>query len=267
MHLQNSEKKKPALTFSKPFLVIAHRGDSIRAPENTLPAFQRAIDVGADMIELDVQLTSDNVPVVFHDATLEKHSNGFGVLSDFPVKKIRSLDAGSWFSKAFAGEKIPLLTEVLELVKNRIMLNIEIKPESVTENADSGIEYKVCELVRLFGMEEQVLISSFDYRVFERVHNIDPAIKTGLLYNREQSGRLSPAELMQTYQTFSFHCSRWQLRKKWIKECRQIGVPIYVYTVNGRRTMRSLIKKGIAGIFSDKPQRLKEVSGRLLATG
>jgi glycerophosphoryl diester phosphodiesterase len=267
VHLQNLEKPKNAPTFNKPFLVIAHRGDSSSAPENTLPAFQKAIDLGADMIELDVQLTSDGVPVVFHDANLDKHSNGVGLLSDYPSRKIRSLDAGAWYSKEFTGEKIPLLTEVVELAKNRILLNIEIKPESVTENADSGIEYKVCELVRLLGMEEQVLISSFDYRVFERVHNIDPAIKTGLLYNREKSGRLSPAELMQTYQTFSFHCSRWQLRKKWIKECRQIGVPIYIYTVNGRRTMRSLIKKGIAGIFSDKPERLKQVSGRLLATG
>ena len=264
MHLQNSEKKKPALTFSKPFLVIAHRGDSIRAPENTLPAFQRAIDVGADMIELDVQLTSDDVPVVFHDATLEKHSNGFGVLFDFPVEKIRSLDAGSWFSNAFAGEKIPLLTEVLELAKNRILLNIEIKPESVTDNAGKGIEYRVCEMVQLYGMQEQVLISSFDYRVLERVENINPKIKTGLLYNRKKSGGISPVELVQRYRTFSFHCSRWQIRKKWIMEFRDIGVPVYVYTVNGKRSMRSLIKKGVAGIFSDKPETLKNVSEGVL---
>jgi len=259
LRLEVVEKLKPALTFNKPFLVIAHRGDSTQAPENTLPAFQKAIDAGADMVEFDVQLTSDGVPVIFHDATLDKHSNGFGLLSDFPIEKVRSLDAGMWFSKEFAGEKIPLLSEVLELAKGRILLNIEIKPESVTENTETGIEHRVCEQVHLLGIQEQVLISSFDYRVLKRVKNINPAIKTGLLYNRKKSGGSSPVELVQSYGAFSFHCSRWQIRKKWIMECRNIGVPIYVYTVNGKRSMRSMIKKGADGIFSDKPERLKKV--------
>lgn len=264
MSLQNSEKQKPALTFNKPFLVIAHRGASTQAPENTLPAFQRAIDAGADMIELDVQLTSDDVPVVFHDASLEKHSNGYGLLSDFSSDKIRRLDAGSWFSKAFAGEKVPFLTEVLELAKNRILLNIEVKPESVTENAETGIEHRVCELVQLYGMQDQILLSSFDYRVLERVEKMNSGIKTGLLYTRKKSGGISPIELVQRYKTFSFHCNRWQIRKKWIIGLRDVGVPVYVYTVNGKRSMKSLIKKGVAGIFSDKADRLKKVSEEVL---
>lgn len=216
------------------------------------------------MIELDVQLTADGVPVVFHDAYLNKHSNGEGLLADLSSEEVRRLDAGTWFSKKFTGEKIPLLTEVLELAKNRILLNIEIKPESVTDNEDAGIEHRVCELVELYEMQEQVLISSFDYRVLKRVENINPVIKTGLLYNRKKSGDLSPVELVQIYRTFSFHCSRWQIRKKWIVELRDMGVPVYVYTVNGRRSMKSLIKKGVAGIFSDKPERLKKVFDGLL---
>lgn len=255
---------KSSLTFQKPFLVIAHRGDSTHAPENTLAAFRKAIDTGADMIELDVQLTSDGVPVVFHDAVLDKHSNGTGLLSDFTTEKIRNLDAGSWFSKDFVGEKIPLLSEVLELAKENILLNIEIKSEAVSDNAYSGVEYKVCELVRLFAIEKQVLISSFDYRVPGRVAKINPEIKTGLLYNRETSGGRTPAELVQSYGAFSFHCSRWQVRKQWITQCKKIGAPVYVYTVNGRWTMKSLIKKGVAGIFSDRPGVLKDVSDEAL---
>lgn len=262
--MQNAEHRKSILSFNKPFLVIAHRGSSSLAPENTLPAFQRAIDGGADMIELDVQLTSDGVPVVFHDAVLNKHSNGEGLLADYPVDIIRRLDAGSWFSRSYTGEMIPYLSEVLELAKDRILLNIEIKPESVTDSADAGIEHRVCELVELYEMQEQVLISSFDYRVLKRVKNINPVIKTGLLYNRKKSGELSPVDLVQIYRTFSFHCNRWQIRKKWIMDLGEMGVPVYVYTVNGRRSMKSLIKKGVAGIFSDKPERLKEVSEEVL---
>lgn len=262
----NVKKSKIVLGFQKPFLVIAHRGDSTRAPENTLPAFRDAIDAGADMIELDVQLTSDDVPVVFHDAFLNKHSNGEGLLSDISSERVRRLDAGSWFSKAFAGVKIPLLAEVLDLAKDRILLNIEIKTESVTENGKTGIEYQVCELVQAYGMQEQVLISSFDFRVLERVKTMYSGLKTGLLYNRKNSGGISPLELVQTYRAYSFHCNRWQVRKKWIVEFSDFGVPIYVYTVNDRMSMRSLIKKGVAGIFSDKPGTLKNISEGLLKT-
>lgn len=257
--------KRSSPTLEKSFYIIAHRGDSKGAPENTQPAFRRAIDTGADMIEFDVQLSSDGVPVVFHDTNLDKHSNGRGRLSDFPVDKLRLLDVGSWYSEEFSEEKIPLLTEVLELAQNRVLLNIEIKPEAVTHDAETGIEYKVCEQLRRFGMEKQALISSFDYRVFSRIESINPEIKTGLLYNRKKSEGFSPSELVQRYRAFSFHCGRWQLRKKWIKECRDIGVPVFVYTVNDRRSMRSLIKKGVCGIFSDRPERLKKVADKLLS--
>jgi glycerophosphoryl diester phosphodiesterase len=258
------EKRSSTLSFDTPFLVIAHRGDSTRAPENTLSAFRKAIEARANMIELDVQLTADGVLVVFHDMYLQKHSSGEGLLSDFTIEEIRKLDAGSWFSNGFKGETIPLLSEVLELAKDRILLNIEIKPEAVTENSETGIERRVCDTLQSFEMEEQALISSFDYRVLDRVCKINPALKTGLLYNRKKSGGLSPVQLVKKYRAYSFHCSRWQIRKKWINECRINRVPVYVYTVNGKRAMRSLIKKGVKGIFSDKPAQLKEVSGVLL---
>jgi glycerophosphoryl diester phosphodiesterase len=258
------ENPQRTLSFDKPFLVIAHRGDSTHAPENTLAAFQRAIDTGADMIELDVQLSADGVPLVFHDAVLNAHSNGEGLLSDYSADVLRKLDAGSWFSNEFAGEKIPLLTDVLELTKGKINLNIEIKPESVTESIEGGIEEIICREVALFEMEDQVIISSFDYRVLERTRKINSSIRTGLLYNRKESGRLTPSELVQKYGAFSFHCSRWQVRKQWIAQCKKMGTPVYVYTVNGRWTMKSLIKRGVAGIFSDKPGVLKDVSDEIL---
>lgn len=244
--------------------MIAHRGDSSRAPENTLPAFQKAIESGANMIELDVQLTSDNVPVIFHDAYLHKHSNGDGLLADFSSEQIRKLDAGSWFSREFTGEPIPLLWELLELAKDRILLNIEIKTEAVTINGETGIEQQVCKVIQSFGMENQVLISSFDYRVLERVCKINPDIKKGLLYNQKKANGLSPVKLVKKYRAYSFHCSRWQIKKKWIEVCRENGIPVYVYTVNRKRSMISLMKKGVRGIFSDNPARLKEVSDALL---
>lgn len=245
--------------FNKPFLVIAHRGASYDSPENTMPAFKLAHQMGAEMIELDVQLSKDGVPVVFHDRTLNKKSSGRGIVSTHTVRELKKLDVGNWFSSRFKGEKIPLLEEVLEWAKNRILLNIEIKPEAVEEKPGRGIEEKIIELAKAYNMENSVLISSFHYLALKRLKVIAPDVTTGLLYYKKISDGLSPSELLNLYRADFFHCSRLEMKKSWAEELRQSNQPFLIYTVNKPRQMIKFIRMGAFGIFSDKPDLLKEI--------
>lgn len=134
----------PYWTGKFPIMVIAHRGFSGQAPENTLASFQKAVELGSDMIELDVRFSKDGQVVVIHDDTIDRTTNGRGKVADYTLKELKQFDAGSWFAPQFSGERIPTLKEVLELVKGKVLVNIEIKDESpgqykITDLAERGL--------------------------------------------------------------------------------------------------------------------------------
>ena len=159
--------------------IMAHRGWSSRAPENTLAAIRLVLENNSiDYIEIDVQLTKDGVPVLIHDFHVERTTNGIGNVEDFSFEQIRKLDAGSWFSTEYKNEKIPTLKEALQLCKGRKKLNIELK---IAGRRSPGIERKVVDLVREFGMEKDVIISSFDHVRMKLVSELAPEIATGLI--------------------------------------------------------------------------------------
>lgn len=245
------------------FVIIAHRGASAYHPENTMSAFRSAVEMGAEMIELDILLSKDGVPVVIHDETLERTTNRIGKAADFDLKDLLTLDAGSWFSEKHTGEPIPTLEEVLEFAKGRIALNIEIKTEAVTDNTLGGIEEKALELVKKHGMQNHVLFSSFDYRALTHLRELDVDIPTALLYEKDQSAGRTPHELVQAYDTNAFNCSRGQFTEKWAKEANEHDFPVFIYTVNKPNHMRKMIERGASGIFSDKPDVLKQVVDNL----
>lgn len=252
----------PDLLYNKScsFYVIAHRGASHYAPENTMSAFKAAHEMGADMIELDVQLSSDGIPMVIHDADLKKTTDGDGFVFSYTAEKLRRLDAGSWYSEAFINEPIPFLEEVLEWAAGKIALNIEIKSESVVDETEIGVEQKVLDLVQRYEMDNHVLISSFDYRVFEHLKNLKARISTGLLYDRKEESGRSPEALVDEYQANAFHINwRW-LNTRRMKRLNTAGIPVMAYTVNSERKMRQLIRYGVAGIFSDRPELLKKIA-------
>ncbi|UOF90941.1 glycerophosphodiester phosphodiesterase [Fodinisporobacter ferrooxydans] len=158
---------------------IAHRGWSGLAPENTLAAFKKTMDTPKiDMIELDVQLSRDGIPVVIHDYTLERTTNGSGDVSSFTLQELKRLDAGSWFSESFADERIPTLEEVFQLVKGNKRLNIEIKRAG---DRSSGIEQTIADLVRAYNMESSVIVTSFNHESIRNLLTIAPEIKRGLI--------------------------------------------------------------------------------------
>lgn len=144
----------------------AHRGASAYCPENTMPSFIKAIELGADLLELDVQLSKDGEIVVFHDFLLEKTSNGTGLLRDHTWRELQQLDVGSWYSNEFAGERIPTLEQVLDLSRGRVWLSIELKQQN-SENAP--LARKVVDLVSSYGMEDQVQIMSFNHKLLSEV--------------------------------------------------------------------------------------------------
>ena len=242
------------------FLVIGHRGARAYYPENTLPSFRGAVEKGAEMIELDVQLSRDGYPVVFHDTDLKRCTDGRGRVADHTLEELKKLDAGSWFAHRFAGTRIPTLREVLEFAVGKIALNIEIKTEAVTDTLGDGVEEKCLRMVKEFGMEDHVIFSSFDYRALRHLRMLDGDIPVALLYNKELSEGKSPARLTDAFDADAFNCSRRELGRRWRRNLHKHDIPYMVYTVNNPRHMRQLIENGAAGIFTDKPDLLRKVA-------
>ncbi len=241
------------------FAVIAHRGASFYAPENTMSAFELAYQMKADMIELDVLLSKDNVPVVMHDSFLEGTSNGKGFIKDHTIDELKQLDAGTWFSEKFRGEKIPTLEEVLKWAKDKISLNIEVKTESVADTYKNGIEFYSSKLVRKYEMQNHVIFSSFDYRSVYHLKKNVPEIAVAILYEERRPFRKKPLDLIQRYQADGFNANWRRINAREINQIKQEGYDVWVYTVNKEKTIRKLIRRGVTGIFSDRPDLLRQV--------
>lgn len=172
-------KKKP--------LILAHRGANRYAPQNTIPAFEKAVSLGADGVEFDVQMTRDGVLVVCHNFTVDATSDGTGFISEMEFSELRELDFGSWFSPEFAGTRIPTLEEVLDVVKDMKLINIEIKRPSIPLRKE--VVRKTVETIEKYGIEDRVIVSSFDYCVIDEIKQIAPEIPCGLLYSFRDRGR------------------------------------------------------------------------------
>ncbi|OIJ12547.1 glycerophosphodiester phosphodiesterase [Anaerobacillus alkalilacustris] len=159
--------------------IMAHRGWSSRAPENTLAAIKLAIDERwIQSIELDVQLTKDGVPIIIHDFRLERTTNGVGFVKDISFKQLQKLDAGLWFSPKYQGEKIPTLEEILQLCKGKKRLNLELKTAG---NMYEGLANKVVQCVENMNMDKEVVITSFDHKEVRRVRELSSFIETGII--------------------------------------------------------------------------------------
>ncbi len=256
---RRSNRKSREACESAAFAVIAHRGASACCPENTLSAFRTAIEMNADMVELDVQFTADGEVVVFHDEKISRCTNGRGRVSDYPFARLRQLDAGAWFHKKFAGERIPSLAEVLALCKDRIAVNIEVKTEAVTDAVSGGIEERCLKMVDEIGMREHVVYSSFDPRAILHFKQIDTEAPVAVLYEKKQHGSRLPSEIVQWLGADAFNCSRRELSGTWLADLKRHVIPVHIYTVNDEKNMRRLLDLGVDGIFTNRPDLLRKV--------
>lgn len=236
-------------------LVIAHRGASVFAPENTLAAFRLAKEQGAHAIEFDVKLTNDEKVVVLHDATLERTTSGKGPLSSFSYEEIKRLDAGSSFGPEFANEKIPTLEQVFEHVGSKMLMNIELTNYASPFDA---LAAKVLQIVRSAGNESQILFSSFSAITLIRARRKAPDIPIGLLVHK-----LTPIWLTALYKRLLkyeyFHPQDGMVTASLIDKIRDKKIGVNVWTVNDQSRMRALIEMGVSGLITDNPEGALEI--------
>jgi glycerophosphoryl diester phosphodiesterase len=245
------------------FTIIAHRGASAYYPENTLPSFEGAIAMGADMVELDVQLTSDREVVVFHDEKLSRFTNGRGRIADYTLARLKKLDAGSWYDEIFKNTRIPTLAETLNVCKNKIAVNIEIKTEAVSKMLFGVIEEKCLKIVEQSGMNGHVVFSSFDSRAIMHLKQIDNTVTAAVLFEKKHYGSKLPSDIIDSVGADAFNCSASELNRKWLADVKFNNIPVNIYTVNDTKSMRRFLKIGVSGIFTNNPDILKSVAASI----
>lgn len=231
--------------------IIAHRGSSTHAPENTIAAFELAVAQNADGIELDVKLCADGQIIVIHDQIVDRTSNGSGKVLDLSLAALKELDAGSWFSPDFVGESIPTLREVFEAVGKKTFINIELTNYASIRDE---LPDKVIDLVRKHNMEGSVLFSSFNPLALRRVHKLLPETPIGLLALPGFAGAWARSFLgrwIVPYQ--ALHPDVGNTTSALVNRHHNKGERVYTWTVNDPEDFRRLFKMGIDGVITDDP--------------
>ena len=240
-------------------VVFAHRGASAHAPENTIPSFELALTQGADAIELDAKLTSDGQIVVFHDATIDRTTEGTGRLAQKTLAELRSLDAGSFFSDQFRGTKIPTLEEVFEAVGKKIFINVELTNYATPRDA---LVEKVCALVRKHGLEKSVIFSSFFASNLRQAQRFLPEVPRGLLALGGWMGAWARSFGFSFGNYVALHPYLTDVNAQQVSRVHQLKRRIHVWTVNKPEDVARLNSWGVDGIFTDDPQLALQVIGR-----
>lgn len=233
--------------------VMAHRGLSADAPENTLYAFSDAISVGADFIELDVQQTRDGVLVVMHDSNLKRTTGVNKDIWDVDYADIQNLDAGSWFDPAYANARIPTLEETLQFVDKRAKLNIEIKP---TKHGSDTLEQDVAELITRYQYTDACYVTSFSYGSLKKVKEANPEIRTGYLMS------VAYGQFYSLKYADAFSLNKVFVTSQVVNAAHQQGKQIFAWTVNGMPEVRSLCNLHVDSIITDDPVMVQNVISR-----
>ena len=256
--------------------IWAHRGASGYAPENTLASFQMAIDMGADGVELDIQLTKDGEIVVIHDETVDRTTDGTGWVKDLTLAEIKKLNAnyqngmnmGSINGKAkkvngsvvypeYEFVEIPTMQEVFELIKpTELIINIEIKTGIVFY---PDIEKKIIDMVKEYGMEKRVCYSSFNHYTVMKVKELDPSAEVGFLY---ADGPIDMPAYGIKHGVNALHPALYNLQYPgFVEECKKAGLKLHVWTVNEDKYMEQCAKYGIDAVITNYPDLARTIIG------
>ena len=230
------------------------------APENTLASFELARKMGAEFVECDVHLTKDNQVVVIHDETVERTTNSSGPVRGFTLKQIKRLDAGSWFSKKFKGEKVPTLEELLTWAKRhtshkgfQMGVAIEVKNDPVRY---SKIAEETVGVVVKTGMVSRVILISFDHAVVKKAKKLNRKIATGILFDKELKDPFKRAKEVGADALFP---RRNLVTKPLVQKAHQKGLAVATWTVNEAPDMKKIIRCGADAIATNYPERLNEI--------
>lgn len=232
-----------------PVEVTAHRGYSAAYPENTIPAFKGAIQVGADWAELDVQQTADGEVIVMHDSNLKRTTGLDKEVWQVTWDEIKDLDNGSWFDKKYQTVRIPTLEEVLKVCRGKIHLNIEIKPSG----HDKDLEEQVAKLLKKYHMRDTCVVSSLKYDSLRKIKEADDSIETAYITSVSY-GNFTDLEYADGYSVEST-----LLSKSFVNKAQKAGKQIYVWTVNSEERLEKVVGMGIDNVITDDPVMAKEL--------
>jgi len=236
-----------------PIVRCAHRGASVDYPENTLLAFNRAIEMGVDALELDLHLSRDNALVVIHDSTLDRTTNGFGLVAHQSLADIRKLDAGQ-------GQKVPILAEVFDLVRdNSLRLCLEIKGHS--EAAELATATALVQAVEDADLIGRCILTSFSKAALLRVRALQPALSL-MLDPSPQNGTLTPRQICAQTLRAGANIVSFEgqyVTSELVEECRLVGLTLWAWTPSAPEQMREMINLGLPGLVTDRPDVLNKV--------
>lgn len=234
-------------------LNFAHRGFSAKFPENTMLAFQKAMEAGCDGIELDVQLSKDGELVILHDEALKRTTGAVGYVWEYTLAELKKLDASGKYHRLYGKNKIPTLREYFELTKDSsVITNIELK---TGVNPYPGIEKKVLELVDEYKLRKRVIVSSFHHESLIRFRKLAPDVSCGLLEGNNLVGIAEYAQkLGMEFLNLSYHL----VNEACVREAKAYGLEINAWTVNKKEEIKRLKKLGIYGLIGNNPEDLKK---------
>jgi glycerophosphoryl diester phosphodiesterase len=237
-------------------LVVAHRGAPTVAPEHTIPAYEAALEAGADALELDVHLSADDQLVVIHDATLERTTDGRGSVREHTLQQLKRLDSGRWFGRSFRGQRIQTLSEVLERFRDRAAFVVDLRAGS---DFYPGIEERLVTLLQIYPGGETTLVTSRDYPALRKCRDLDPDLRTGALVGSRllSPGTLAPRGLLTAL------CVPGALTlAPDVAAIREAGLECYAWGVDDPLDARRFIEWGVAGLVTDRPDLVSPVVAR-----
>lgn len=235
--------------------IIGHRGACAYAPENTLESIRTAADLGATWVEFDVKLTRDDVPILLHDDTLERTTNGHGNINDLDYEEVQYLEAGAWFSEGFTGVSIPTLEEAIDvLLEHDLGVNIEIKPSQ--GRAEDTTKIALDLLSQIWTDHDKILISSFDITCLEIAKDIANDWARGLLLPKEIPAEW--AHMAEHLDVCSINVNGNTLTQSDCNYLLEAELPLLAYTINDPDRARQLQRWGIDGFFTDVPDIIEE---------
>jgi glycerophosphoryl diester phosphodiesterase len=232
--------------------IIAHRGASGHAPENTFAAFERAVELGAGFIETDLQLTRDAQFVAIHDAYLDRTTNGHGPVGDRTLAELRELDAGKWFDRQFMDQRIPTLEEILQFARERdIVFYLEIK-----QGVAWGMHQTLVGVLGKAHNAAHTVVIAFEPATLDSVRRLEPAMMTGLLVDKAKGDSIQAALEVGARQI----CPHVDLvTLEMVERAHRADLHVVTWTVNDADKMRAAIDAGVDGIMTDLPDRLRAV--------
>lgn len=240
--------------------LVGHRGAMGHAPENTMASYDLARSMGAEFVECDVHLSADKEVIVMHDERVERTTDGAGLIKNLKLSQIKKLDAGSWYSKKFKGEKVPSLRELLNWIKHKTSLNkyqmgaaIEIKNEPVRY---LDIAERLTDVILETGMGSRVIVISFDHGVVKQLKILNPKIATGILYRDPMEDPFKRALSIKADALFP---RRHLVTKELVQTAHKNGLAVATWTVNDPEEMKNLISCKVDAIATNYPDRLNKI--------